>query len=83
MKNVCVYTITVNKDRITVLTTGVSAMTNYEFRLFDGEYFHTLNLVNVDEDNKTATVAITYTGRISVKDFDLQQDNTGLYFEYG
>lgn len=58
-------------------------MTNYEFELFDGEYFHTLNLINVDEENKIVTVAITYTGRISVKDFDLQQDNTGLYFEYG
>ncbi len=58
-------------------------MTNYEFELFDGEYFHTMNLINVDEENKTATVAITYTGRISVKDFNLQQDDNGLYFEYG
>lgn len=58
-------------------------MTNYEFELFDGEYFHTMNLVKVDEDNGTVTVAITCAGKISVKDFDLQQDDNGLYFEYG
>lgn len=58
-------------------------MTNYEFELFDGEYFHTLNLINVDEENKIVTVAITYTGRISVKDFNLLQDDNGLHFEYG
>lgn len=58
-------------------------MSNYEFELFDGEYFHTLNLINVDEVNKTVTVAITCAGKISVKDFDLQQDDNGLYFEYG
>lgn len=30
-----------------------------------------------------ATIAITCAGKISVKDFDLQEDGNELYFEYG
>ncbi len=58
-------------------------MSNYEYNYFDGEYFHTLNLLKVSQDNTVATVAVTYTGRISVQDFDLQKNENGLYFEYG
>lgn len=58
-------------------------MSNYEYNYFDGEYFHTLNLVNISQNKTVATIAITYAGRISVKDFDLQENENGLYFEYG
>ena len=57
-------------------------MTNYEYELFDGEYFHTLNIIEIDKDNMQATIAITYAGKISVQEFDLQEDEDGLYFEY-
>lgn len=58
-------------------------MTNYEYEYFDGEYFHKLNIIDVDEDNKIATIAITCAGKISVQEFDLLEDEDGLYFEYG
>ena len=58
-------------------------MSNYEYVLFDGEYFHTLNLINVSQDKTVATVAITCAGKINVQDFDLQENENGLYFEYG
>ncbi len=58
-------------------------MSNYEYNYFDGEYFHKFNIVEIDDDKMTATVAITCAGRISVQDFDLQQNENGLYFEYG
>lgn len=58
-------------------------MFSYEYQYFDGEYLHTLNLINVNLDKTVATIAITCAGGISVKDFNLQQDKNRLYFEYG
>ena len=58
-------------------------MSNYEYELFDGEYFHTLNIVKINASKTVATIAITYAGKISVQDFDLQENENGLYFEYG
>lgn len=58
-------------------------MSDYEYNYFDGEYFHKFNIVEIDDDNMTATIAITYAGRISVQEFDLQENENGLYFEYG
>lgn len=58
-------------------------MSNYEYTYFDGEYFHKFNILEIDESKMTATVAVTYTGRISVQEFDLQKNESGLYFEYG
>lgn len=58
-------------------------MTNYEYEFYDGEYFTTFNVVDLNEENKIATMAITYAGKISVQDIDLLQDDNGLYFEYG
>ncbi len=58
-------------------------MSNYEYELFDGEYFHTLNLVNISQDKTVATIAVTCAGKISVQEFDLQENENGLYFEYG
>lgn len=58
-------------------------MSNYEYNYFDGEYFHTLNILAINKDKTVATVAITCAGKISVQDFDLQENGSGLYFEYG
>ncbi len=58
-------------------------MFNYEYRYFDGEYFHTLNILAINKDRMATTIVITCAGKISVKDFDLQQNGNGLYFEYG
>lgn len=55
-----------------------------EFSYFDGEYDVTFNIIDVNFDRRTITVAITRTGRISQDTFDLLRDKDGrLYFEYG
>ncbi len=56
----------------------------FEFSYFDGEYDVTFNIVDVDFDRQTVTVAITRAGRISQDTYDLMRDGDGsLYFEYG
>ena len=52
-----------------------------EFEYFDGEKFVTFNIVEMKE--KTITVAVTNQGKISMLEYDLFQDEEGLYFEYG
>ena len=55
-----------------------------EFSYFDGEFDVTFNIVDVNFDRQTVTVAITRAGRISQDTFDLLRDKEGkLYFEYG
>ena len=39
------------------------------------------NIVSVDNDK--ITVAVTKCGKIVVTDYDLYEDENGLYFEYG
>lgn len=55
-----------------------------EFSYFDGEFDVTFNIVDVDFNRQTVTVAITRVGRISQDTFDLLRNDKGnLYFEYG
>lgn len=55
-----------------------------EFSYFDGEYDITFNIIDVNFDRQTITVAISRCGRISQDTFDLLRDKDGnLYFEYG
>ena len=55
-----------------------------EFEFFDGEYFITFNIVDINTDRKQITVAVTNVGKISVITYDLMTDDKGkLYFEYG
>lgn len=55
-----------------------------EFQLFDGESEITFNIVDINTDRKTIHVAITKLGKISVIEYDLQEDKlNNLYFEYG
>ena len=56
-------------------------MAEYEF--YDGEYFITFNVIEINDDCNKATMAITRAGKISVQEIDLKEDEDGLYFEYG
>ena len=52
-----------------------------EFQFFDGEDTVVFNIVALENDK--ITVAITKYGKIAVTDYDLHEDENGLYFEYG
>lgn len=55
-----------------------------EVSYFDGEYDTTFNIVDVDFDRQTITVAISRCGKITQDTFDLIRDSKGnLYFEHG
>lgn len=54
-----------------------------EFQFYDGEAFITFNLIEINTEKKEITVAVTDRGRISVRTFDLLEDQGRLYFEYG
>lgn len=55
-----------------------------EFQFFDGESTIVFNIIEVNENSNTITVAVTRQGKISVVTYDLLMDNEGkLYFEYG
>lgn len=55
-----------------------------EFSYFDGEKDITFNIVDINFEKKTISVAITNLGKISVVEYDLLRDkNDNLYFEYG
>lgn len=55
-----------------------------EFEYFDGECYITLNIVDINFENKTIKIAITNRGKISVADYDLFQDDDGnFYFMFG
>ena len=55
-----------------------------EFSYFDGEFDVTFNILDVDFNRQTVTVAITRVGRITQDTFDLLRNDKGnLYFEYG
>lgn len=52
-----------------------------EFQFFDGEDTVVFNIVAMEDDK--ITVAVTKCGKIFVADYDLYEDENGLYFEYG
>lgn len=54
-----------------------------EFDYFNGENFITFDLIEIDDENCEVTVAVSDTGRISVKTFDLLFDGNRRYFEFG
>ena len=61
--------------------------TNYylkEFQYFDGYTEIIFNIVDINFDKMTITLAITNQGKISVIEYDLKRDKeNNLYFEYG
>ena len=52
-----------------------------EFQLFDGEDTVVFNIVAVADT--IIEVAVTKCGKITVTDYDLFEDENGMYFEYG
>ena len=55
-----------------------------EFSLFDGEYDVTFNILDVNTDKMTITVAVMKAGKIFVTEYDLKIDREqDLYFQYG
>lgn len=55
-----------------------------QFTLFDGEYDVTFNILDVNTDKMTITVAATKAGKIFVTEYDLKRDREqDLYFQYG
>ena len=55
-----------------------------QFTLFDGEYDVTFNILDVNTDKMTITVAVTKAGKIFVTEYDLKRDKEqDLYFQYG
>ena len=55
-----------------------------EFCYFDGENDITFNILDVNTDKMTITLAVTNQGKIYVTEQDLQLDkNQELYFEFG
>ena len=55
-----------------------------EFQYFDGYTEIIFNIVDIDFNKMTITLAITNQGKISVVEYDLKRDKeNNLYFEYG
>ena len=55
-----------------------------EFQYFDGYTEIIFNIVDINFDKMTITLAITNQGKISVIEYDLKKDKeNNLYFEYG
>ena len=61
----------------------------FEYDFFDGDHFITFDIVEIDDDNQTITVAISNQGRITHDTFNLLEDAAlkdiceNRYFEFG
>ena len=54
-----------------------------EYRHFNGDYNVIFNLIEVNTDNHTVTVATNNLGKITQQTVELRTENDALYFEYG
>ena len=55
-----------------------------EFEFFNGEYDITFNILDINTEKMTVTLAVTNLGKISVIEYELKRDKEdNLYFEYG
>ena len=54
-----------------------------EYRHFNGDYNIIFNLIEVNTDNNTVTVAINNLGKLTQDTLELREENGRLYFEYG
>ncbi len=54
-----------------------------EYWHFNGDYNIIFNLIEVDTENMTATVAINNLGKLTQQTVELCVENDKLYFEYG
>ena len=53
-----------------------------EYDYFNGENFITFDLIEIDDEKREVTVAVSDNGRISVKTFDLLFDGTQAFSTY-
>ncbi len=54
-----------------------------EYWHFNGDYNIIFNLIEVDTENMTATVAINNLGKLTQQTVELRVEKGKLYFEYG
>jgi len=55
-----------------------------EFSLWNGDFFITFNIVDIDTVRDEITVAVSKEGKLSVCTYDLKSDGSErLFFEYG
>ena len=54
-----------------------------EYDYFNGENNITFDLLEINDDKREVIVAVSDTGKISVKTIDLLFDGNRRYFEYG
>ncbi len=54
-----------------------------EYWYFNGDYNITFNLIEVNIEKMTATVAVNNLGKLSQQTVELREKNGKLYFEYG
>ncbi len=54
-----------------------------EYWHFNGDYNVIFNLIEVDTENMTATVAINNLGKLTRQTVELHVEDGKLYFEYG
>ncbi len=54
-----------------------------EYWHFNGDYNIIFNLIEVDTENMTATIAINNLGKLTQQTVELRVENGKLYFEYG
>ena len=54
-----------------------------EFWHFNGDYNVIFNLIEVNTESMTATVAINNLGKLTQETVELRKENDALYFEYG
>ena len=55
-----------------------------EFEFFNGEYDITFNILDINTEKMTITLAVTNLGKISVIEYDLKRDtDNNLYIEFG
>ncbi len=54
-----------------------------EYWHFNGDYNVIFNLIDVNAENRTATVAINNLGKLTQKTVELRGEDDNPYFEYG
>ena len=54
-----------------------------EYYHFNGDYNIIFNLIEVNTENMTATVAINNLGKLTQETVELRGENDNPYFEYG
>ena len=54
-----------------------------EYWHFNGDYNIIFNLIEVNTENMTVTIAINNFGKLSQQTEELREQNGKLYFEYG